>query len=114
MLSVNIDLTTLKASEAFPSGRRVHCSVYIALRNALISHIDSGEAPILSLCEKPSLSNPHASERFARIKEKIYSIIYGGAGGPESQDRSRVEEAELDNEGEDPGAVAEDFEISAV
>jgi len=46
--------TRVDASEYFPDGSRVHCQVYLRLREALNTHITSGLEPHLSLCTKPT------------------------------------------------------------
>jgi len=79
--------TRVTASEYFPDGTRVHCSVYLQLRAAVQAHIVSGKEPHLSKCKKPEGSwNWNADVSTINVKS-----------------------TDLPGEGEDPLATSSDF-----
>lgn len=78
--------TRVNAGEYFPDGSRVHCQVYLKLREALNTHIASGLEPHLSLCTKPTGAwdwNPELQQDITAIRREpgdINSVDITGDG----------------------------------
>lgn len=88
--------TQVNASEYFPDGSRVHCKVYLQLREAVNFHIASGMEPHLSLCTRPTGAWSWSPE----IQQDITTI---------RRNPDDIESVDISNDGRDIAAGENDF-----